>query len=38
MRNDIWINIAYDIQEMYDCNDCRGYFDALKVIYVVVRK
>jgi exonuclease III len=33
MRNDFWINIADNIQEMYDCNDSRGYFDALKVLY-----
>jgi len=33
MRNDFWINIADNIQEMYHCNDSRGYFDALKVLY-----
>ena len=33
MRNNFWIDIADNIQEMYDCNNSRGYFDALKILY-----
>ena len=33
MRNNFWIDVADNIQEMYDCNNSRGYFDALKILY-----